>query len=444
MAVPGRGHINPMMNFCKLLASRRDDVLITFVVTEEWLGLIGSDSKPDNIRFGTIPNVTPSERVRATNLLGFLEAVMTKMEDPFEQLLKRLEPPVTTILADTFLFWAVSVGNRMSIPVASFFPMSASVFSMFHHFDLLVQNGHHPIDISERGEERVDYIPGLSSTRIADFPSLLHRQNPALTRFVQAYSWLPRAQCLLLTSVSELEPQVIDSLKSMFSFPIYPVGPVLPYFNIRDSSSVTIGSDNLNYFQWLDSQPCNSVLYVSFGSVYSVASAQVDEIAAGLRDSDVRFLWVARGEASRVREVCGEMGLVVPWCNQLKVLSHSSIGGFWTHCGWNSTVEGLFSGLPFLTFPLGIDQVSNSKAAVEDWKIGWRVKGQAGVETLVKREEICGIVKRFMNLESNEGKEIRSRARKLQKICQEAAAKGGSSETNVDAFIRYITQLPSH
>ena len=148
MAVPGRGHINPMMNFCKLLASRRDDVLITFVVTEEWLGLIGSDSKPDNIRFGTIPNVTPSERVRATNLLGFLEAVMTKMEDPFEQLLKRLETPVTTILADTFLFWAVSVGNRMSIPVASFFPMSASVFSMFHHFDLLVQNGHHPIDIS--------------------------------------------------------------------------------------------------------------------------------------------------------------------------------------------------------------------------------------------------------------------------------------------------------
>ncbi|RVX23027.1 UDP-glycosyltransferase 87A2 [Vitis vinifera] len=353
MAVPGRGHINPMMNFCKLLASRRDDVLITFVVTEEWLGLIGSDSKPDNIRFGTIPNVTPSERVRATNLLGFLEAVMTKMEDPFEQLLKRLETPVTTILADTFLFWAVSVGNRMSIPVASFFPMSASVFSMFHHFDLLVQNGHHPIDISG-------------------------------------------------------------------------------------------GSDNLNYFQWLDSQPCNSVLYVSFGSVYSVSSAQVDEIAAGLRDSGVRFLWVARGESSRGREMCGEMGLVVPWCNQLKVLSHSSIGGFWTHCGWNSTVEGLFSGLPFLTFPLGIDQVSNSKAAVEDWKIGWRVKGQAGVETLVKREEICWIVKRFMNLESNEGKEIRSRARKLQKICQEAAAKGGSSETNVDAFIRYITQLPSH
>ena len=73
---------------------------------------------------------------------------MTKMEDPFEQLLNRLEPPVTTIVADTFLFWAVGVGNRRNIPVASFFPMSATLFSMFHHVDLLAQNGHHPIDIS--------------------------------------------------------------------------------------------------------------------------------------------------------------------------------------------------------------------------------------------------------------------------------------------------------
>ena len=298
----------------------------------------------------------------------------------------------------------------------------------------------------ERGDERVDYIPGLSSTLIADFPPLLHNHNPVLARILQAFSCLPRAHCLLLTSVYELEAQVIDALKSIFSSPIYPIGPVIPYYKLGDSSSVTTGSDNLNYLQWLDSQPCHSVLYISFGSVLSVSSAQTDEIAAGLRDSGVRFLWVARGEASRLREVCGEMGLVVPWCDQLKVLSHSSVGGFWTHCGWNSTVEGLFSGLPFLTFPIALDQFSNSRAAVEDWKIGWRVKRQAGVETLVLREEIAELLKRFMDLESHEGKEMRRRARKVQKICEEATANGGSSETNMDAFTREITQLllPSH
>ena len=298
----------------------------------------------------------------------------------------------------------------------------------------------------ERGDERVDYIPGLSATRIADFPALLHHKNPILPWTREVLSWVPKAQYLVLASVYELEARVIDTLKSIFSFPIYPIGPLIPYFKLGDRSSVATAADDLHYFQWLDSQPCCSVLYISFGSVASVSSAQMDEIAAGLRDSCVRFFWVARGPTSRLREVCGETGLVVPWCKQLEVLSHSSIGGFWTHCGWNSTVEGLFSGLHFLTFPVGLDQVSNSKAIVEDWKTGWRVKRNqpAGAETLVTREETVRIVKRFMDSESIEVKEMKRRARKLQEICRQATGRGGSSESNINAFISEITQLPSH
>lgn len=148
MPFPGRGHINPMMNLCKLLASRRADILITFIVTEEWLGFLLSDSKPHNIRFGSIPNVIPSELVRGANYLAFLDAVRTKMVDPFEQLLVRLEPPVTTIVADTLLFWAVDVANRRNVPVASFWAMSAALFSAYLHFDLLVQNRHFPVNSS--------------------------------------------------------------------------------------------------------------------------------------------------------------------------------------------------------------------------------------------------------------------------------------------------------
>jgi UDP:flavonoid glycosyltransferase YjiC (YdhE family) len=92
------------------------------------------------------------------------------------------------------------------------------------------------------------------------------------------------------------------------------------------------------------------------GSFLSLHSAQMDELAAGLRDSGVRFLWVARGKIPRLKEVCGDKGLVVPWCDQLRVLSHSSIAGFLTHCGWNSTQEGAFCGVPFLTFPIDYDQ----------------------------------------------------------------------------------------
>ncbi|KAJ6345620.1 hypothetical protein OIU78_008307 [Salix suchowensis] len=76
-----------------------------------------------------------------------------------------------------------------------------------------------------------------------------------------------------------------------------------------------LSSGSINYFQWLDSQAPGSVLYVSLGSFFSISSKQMDEIASGLRNSGVGYLWVARGEALRLKENCGEKGIVVPWCD---------------------------------------------------------------------------------------------------------------------------------
>jgi len=250
---------------------------------------------------------------------------------------------------------------------------------------------------------------------------------------------LSKAQYLLFTSIYELESQAIDVLKAEFSFPVYDIGPTIPFFNLGKNFSLASDNSDLNYLEWLDCQPRSSVLYISMGSYLSLSGAQMDELAAGLRDSSVRFLWVVRDETCRLKEVCGDMGLVVSWCDQLRVLAHSSTGGFLTHCGWNSTQEGVFCGVPFLTFPKGMDQIQNSKLIVEDWKIGWRVKEDVGWDSLVTREKITGLVQNFMNLESDEAKEMRKRASELQQICQHAIAKGGSSETNINAFIRGIS-----
>ncbi|KAJ4971955.1 hypothetical protein NE237_005054 [Protea cynaroides] len=159
MPLPARGHINPMMNLCKLIASKaRDDddddeekegdILITFVVTEEWLGFLSSDPKPANIRFRSIPNVIPSENGRVGNLNGFFEAVMTQMEGPFEQLLDQLEIAPTAIITDNYMKWTVALANRRNIPVASLCTFSPSAFLAVYHFQLLVQNGHFPPDSS--------------------------------------------------------------------------------------------------------------------------------------------------------------------------------------------------------------------------------------------------------------------------------------------------------
>ena len=298
----------------------------------------------------------------------------------------------------------------------------------------------------ELGVQHVDHIPGLSSTQVDDLQTIFNENDHRVLHLaMECISKVPKAQYLLLTSVYELEPQTIDTLNAIFSFPVYPIGPAIPYLELEDNSSITTSHNNPNYLQWLDSQSTGSVLYISLGSFLSVSGAQMDEIVAGLRNSDVRFLWVARGEASRLKESCGDVGLVVPWCDQLKVLCHPSIGGFWTHCGWNSTLESIFAGIPMLTFPLFLDQLPISRLIVEDWKIGWRVKrSKVGSEMFVTKEEISELVQRFMNAESGESKELRERARGLKGIFRQAIIEGGSSYTNLDAFVESIALSHNH
>lgn len=156
----------------------------------------------------------------------------------------------------------------------------------------------------------------------------------------------------------------------------------------------------------------------------------------------VKYLFVTRGDTSRFGgegdDGCGYGGMVVPWCDQLRVLRHASIGGFWTHCGLNSTLEAVYAGVPMLTFPIFWDQVPNSKQIVEDWGVGWRVAKKSDV--LVTRDEISELVRKFMDLGSDERKKMKKRASELREKCLEAIAEGGSSTKDIDAFIKDISR----
>ncbi|CAK9133720.1 unnamed protein product [Ilex paraguariensis] len=74
--------------------------------------------------------------------------------------------------------------------------------------------------------------------------------------------------------------------------------------------------------------------------------------------------------------------MIVPWCSQLEVLSHPSLGCFVTHCGWNSTLESLVTGVPVVAFPHWSDQTTNARMIEDVWKTGVRVKpnGEGTVE----------------------------------------------------------------
>ena len=295
-------------------------------------------------------------------------------------------------------------------------------------------------DADDHGE----HIPGVSSAQLADLRIVL-RDNDL--RFLQlaleCISTVPKADCLIVNTIQELEPEAIKSLKAMFTFPICPIA--FPYFRPETKHSIANTDLNRGYISWLDSQPVMSVLYISFGSFLSLSRAQLNEIASALNISGISYFWVALGEASWLKEKCWDRGLVVPWCDQLKVLSHPSIGGFWSHCGWNSTLEAVFVGIPMLTFPLFFDQVPNRRKILEEWKNGWELKRpELGSEELVTQEEILEVIRKFMDPRSKKGKEIRDRAVQLKGICDQAIAEGGSSNMNLDAFIKDVLCAHGH
>ncbi|KAK4710594.1 hypothetical protein R3W88_005107 [Solanum pinnatisectum] len=414
---PGRGHINPLMNLCKLITAKSKPNLllrISFIVTEEWFSLLKSDPKPDNIQFLTIPNVIPSEKDRSKDFEGFVKAVFTKMEAPVDSILDGLPKP-NVILADSFLPWAVSIGERRNIPVASFWPMSLTIFSIVYHHQLLLANGHFEANLTEQGEELVNYIPGITPISVTDLPSIFYssKQREMLPFLLQVVSQLAnKAQYALFTTIGALESQVIEALQAEVPVPIFTVGPTIPF------------SDT----EFKTNQP-RSVLYISQGSFMSVPKEQLDEIIAGVHSSSVRTFWLGLGRENASDGIGKKKGIVVPWCDQLKVLCHPSVGGFWSQCGWNSTKEGAFAGVPFLTFPIVTNQFTNSKQIEEDWKIGWRINKES--ENLVKRDEIALLLQSFMNLDNHQGKEMRRRAMEIRKTCQEAI-EGGAIQGNID------------
>lgn len=117
------------------------------------------------------------------------------------------------------------------------------------------------------------------------------------------------------------------------------------------------------------------VFDISFGSFLSVSSAQMDEILAGLQMSGVQFLRVARGEASRLNQTCGDTGQILPWswCDQLRISCHSSAGDFLTHRWVQFHFEDFYAGAPMLTFPFFL--WINILIVTRLWRIGKLEKG---------------------------------------------------------------------
>ncbi|KAJ3673842.1 hypothetical protein LUZ60_005834 [Juncus effusus] len=227
------------------------------------------------------------------------------------------------------------------------------------------------------------------------------------------------------------------------SFPnILPIGP-LP-IEQDEKNGIQIGhfAEDTTCMTWLDQQQTYSVVYVSFGSLAKLDQNQFQEVALGLELSQTRFLWITRPDLTdgdndvfirQFHERVKERGKIVSWCNQMNVLAHPSVACFVSHCGWNSTLEGVKNGLRFLCWPLFSDQFANQNYICDELNIGLRlVKNENGIVT---KENI-----RSSLIELIKNQDMKAKAQKLKEIVNKSIAEGGSSFTNLHKFTKAMKQ----
>ena len=212
-----------------------------------------------------------------------------------------------------------------------------------------------------------------------------------------------------------LEQSTLMQIKQQCQVPLFPIGPLHKLASKSISSSLI--EEDRSCISWLDKQTPHSVIYVSsVGSIASLSEKEVAEIAWGLANSNQPFLWVIRPGSIRgsdwiellprgFQNAVGDRGCVVKWVPQKEVLAHEAVGGFWSHCGWNSTLESIAEGVPLICKPCFGDQLVKSRYLSHVWRVGLEFEE-------LKRGEIERVVRKL--LLEDEGKEMRKRAMEFQ------------------------------
>ncbi|CAH8358829.1 unnamed protein product [Eruca vesicaria subsp. sativa] len=249
-------------------------------------------------------------------------------------------------------------------------------FYAFAAYPLLRDKHYLPIQDS-RLDELVTELPPL---RVKDLPVMETNEPEELYRAVNnMVEGAKSSSGIIWNTFEDLERTTLMDFSPEFQGLIFPVGP----FH-KHSENILLTTKNKEDYvttEWLDKQDPQTVAYVSFGSLADIEEKEFLEITWGLRNSQRPFLWVVRpGMVQGTEwleslpcgfvEDIGHRGKIVKWVNQLEVLAHPAVGAFWTHCGWNSTLESICEGVPMICTPCFTDQCVNARYIVDVWQVG--------------------------------------------------------------------------
>ncbi|XP_021718500.1 anthocyanidin 3-O-glucosyltransferase 5-like [Chenopodium quinoa] len=312
----------------------------------------------------------------------------------------------------------------------------------------LSHNFYLPYVKKEANRDELIYAPESEPIMDDDlFKFIFSLHDQTIKELVRIASHMAAADGILVNTWEDLEAKTLNSfkeerfMKHISRTPVHSIGPL-----VRAGEPTGSKPELMN---WLDRQPKESVVYVSFGSGGTLSAQQTVELAWGLDLSEQRFIWVVRPPTEN--DSCGslfksehsgedtlfkylpdgfldrtrDVGFVVPmWAPQEEILTHGSIGAFLSHCGWNSSQESIVNGVPIITWPLYAEQHLNAVLLTRE--IGIAVGPQVDPsKELVKRYEIAKMVRRVMVDE--EGIGIRTRVHEFKASAKEALSEGGTS-----------------
>ncbi|KAK0599541.1 hypothetical protein LWI29_006173 [Acer saccharum] len=437
-----QGHINPTLQLAKRLLCG-GAAKVTFATTVHGLSKIKTLTSHDGLSYASFSDgfddgTKPNDDTH--HVMSKFKRVGSQTLTHLIQNLSKEGHPVDFLVYGLVLSWAAEVARDMSIPSAFLCSQSASAFAIYHHFF----NTHEGIYKNNNNTlPSFVNLPGLLSFAQEDLPSFLLPNNPhasiipCFQEHIQNLEKDPNP-CVLLNTFDALEEEAIKNVGNNIN--LISIGPLVPLDN--KPAGCDLFEASKQYIEWLNTKPDRSVVYVSFGSLAVLQRKQMEEIFHGLVSTGIPFLWVIRNledddefKAMIISELDGnKQGLIVPWCSQVEVLSHTSVGCFVTHCGWNSTLESLVAGMPVVGCPQFSDQLMNAKMVEDLWGTGIRARVNHEEEDgIVKREEIKRCVEIVMGLNGEKGQEIRKNAAKWRGLSLEA-----SSNVNLRAFMEKL------
>lgn len=242
---------------------------------------------------------------------------------------------------------------------------------------------------------------------------------------------------VIVNSFFELEIDHIPPLESFYSngAEAWCIGPTSLYGQQTNASKDATNHHNedhtISLMNWLDAraveaEPASPVIYAAFGTQAVLTDAQLDAVALGLEESGCPFVLVIRSNTWCAPKEIGSKGMIVRrFVDQIGVLFHSAIGGFLSHCGWNSVTESLAAAVPILAWPMMAEQKLNAKYVVEGLGIGIGMEREENGDLFVSPENISASVRELMVGEG--GQKARERVGELGMIARRAVEDGGSS-----------------